>query len=140
MSKIKAEDKTVDMFTGKTKEEVANETERIKQGLDLVEQPKATGPVTIESAVDRNRASAFVGQEWTTLLFGHPRSEEHEFRVSLKDGMAYLEKTAAGPGTNGAWSYAGIMLPEGDLPRMAAVIVRATRAYLQRKGSSGKEM
>src|SRR5688500_13369080 len=114
-SKKSASDRTVDMFSGKTQEELNNEAERIKQGLDVVEQPKR--PVTIEEAADKWRANAFVTQEWCSLLFGNPKAEEHQFRVTVKDGMAYLEKTAYGPGSNGAWSYASIMLPEGDLPR-----------------------
>ncbi len=132
MSKPKASDRTVDLFSGKTKEEENNEAERIKQGLDNVEQSKA-GPVTIESNADRYRASAFSGQEWTSLLFGHPKAQEHEYRVSVKDGYAYLEKTAATPATNGAYHYAGVMVPEGDLPRLATVIVAAARAYIAKK-------
>lgn len=127
----KAADRTVDMFSGKTQEEVTNEAERIKQGLDILEQPKE--PVTIEQAADKWRAAAFQGQEWSTKLFGKKEAQEHQYRVSLVAGHVYLEKTGASKGSNGAFSYAGLMFPEGDLPSLARVLVAATKEYLKRE-------
>lgn len=124
-----AADRTIDIFSGRTKEEEANEAERIQQGLDIVAQERGPG-LTIEQAADKWRANAFVGQEWSTKNFGSPSSDSNEYRTTLKSGMLYLEKTAANPGTRGAFSYAGLMFPEEDAPKLATAIVAAAKAYL----------
>jgi hypothetical protein len=130
MSSKKAADRTISFLDGKTDEERQREVERIKQGLDIVEQPKE--PVTIEQSADRWRSTAFAGQEFLTNAFGDPGATESQYRVTLKNGMCYLESCGVNPKSNGAYSYAGVMIPEKDLPRYAQVIVMATRAFLKR--------
>lgn len=126
----KAKDRTVGLFDGKTDKEKADEAERIKQGLDNVEQPKATSP-KIEDNVDRWRASAFAGREHVSKFFGLETAHENQYRVSVRDGVGYLEKT--GNNDAGAYSYAGVFFPEGDLPTIARVFVDAAKAYLKEK-------
>lgn len=126
----KAKDRTVDMFSGKTPEEELNEAERIKQGLDNVEQPKESNPA-IEANVDRWRASAFAGREFVSKHFGLESAQENQYRWSIDKGVAYLEKTATGG--SGAYSYAGVFLPEGDLPTIARVTVDAAKDYIKRQ-------
>lgn len=130
MSKPKASDRTVDMFSGTTPEEDKNEAERIQQGLDNVEQPKDANPA-IEANVDRWRASAFAGREFVSKHFGLEQAQENQYRISVENGVIYLEKTATGG--SGAYSYAGVFLPEGDLPVLARLFVDAAKDYMKRK-------
>lgn len=125
-----AADRTIDIFTNKTKaeiEEAANEDIRLEPKL----------PETIEEASERWRRVAFQGAEWTTKLFGRPEATENQYRGTVKSGYFYLEKTGNGrtiSSTGGnAYSYAGVMFPEEDLPKLATVIVGAARDYLNRK-------
>lgn len=131
MSKKKpdAGDRTVDMFSGKTPEEENHEAERIQQGLDNVEQPKDASP-RIEDNVDRWRAQAFEGREFVSSHFGEEGANENSYRISLRNGVGYLEKV--GNNQAGAYSYAGLFFPEGDVVTMAKVWVDAARDYLKR--------
>lgn len=129
MSKTKASDRTISLLDGKTDKEKADEAERIKQGLDNVEQSKVGDP-TIESNVDRWRSQAFSGREVVSKHFGLEEAGDNQYRISMKDGAAYLEKT--GNNKAGAYSYAGVFFPEGDLPVIARVIVDAAKDYMRR--------
>lgn len=129
MKKPKAADRTVSFLDGKTEEEKANEAERIKQGLDNVEQPKEA--VTIERSVDRWRDQAFQGQEHVSGAFGDENAEENQYRCSIKGNHFYLEKT--GNNDRGAYSYAGVMFPIWDLLKVARVFVAAAREHVKVK-------
>lgn len=117
--------RTIDLFTGKTAQEQADEAERIRTGSDLSDTEKSRE--TIEEASQRWREAAFIGQEWTSQHFGKPDHEGREYRVSIRAGWVYLEQT---DNTGmGAYHYGGLMLPESALPKLATVIVEAARAY-----------
>lgn len=118
--------RTIDMFTGKSGQEVADEAERIRQGLDNLEHTKERG--TIAEAANESRERAFQGQDWTSKHFGRDDAEDNQYRTSLKNGYLYLEKMGAN--RSGPFSYAGIMFPEQDAPKMATVLVAAAKAYL----------
>jgi hypothetical protein len=124
-----AADRTIDIFTGKSNHDA------LEVAIEDVEEQDSKivrSSETIEQAADRWRNQAFTGQEWTTLLFGKAEAGENQYRTSIRDGYCYLEKqgyTKVGR----AYSYAGVMFPEDDLPRLARVMVDAAKAYLDRK-------
>lgn len=128
--KPKASDRTVGLFDGKTDKEKADEAERIQQGLDNVDNSKVGSP-KIEDNVDRWRASAFEGREAVSKHFGDESAGENQYRLSWRGPVAYLEKT--GNNDAGAYSYAGMFFPEGDMEAVARVFVEAFRAKAKGK-------
>ncbi len=122
-SKPTAAERTVDLFTGKSKVEAQDEALRISTDADVSETAKSKE--TIEEASQRWREAAFVGQEWTTQHFGRPESKGRQYRLTLRNGWAYLEQTDSEG--KGAYHYGGIMFPEYALPLLADVIVPAAR-------------
>jgi len=121
MPKLKAADRTIDIFTGKTKEETILAAQE-----DIQEAPRE--PFTgIDGEVDRWRESAFKGQQWTTDVFyngdsaaNQKSSSNHGYRLTFRGGWLYLEKVT-NPGD--ASAYAGLMLPEIDLEKLAGAFV-----------------
>lgn len=123
-----APDRTIDIFSGKTKEEERLEAERIRDGLDNLAETKEY--VSLEESADRCRERAFEMQQWVSDNFGKPEAEDNQYRVSIKGGHFYLDATKNNKA--GAYAYSGFMFPVEDLPKLASVIVQATRAYLQK--------
>lgn len=121
-----APDRTVDMFSGKTREQETEEAERIQAGLDVAAEAKEKG-LTIEQAADKYRANAFTLAEFTSGAFGDEAAAESQYRVTRKNGWLYLERTGVARGGVGAYSYAGLMFPEGELEKLARVFVAAVR-------------
>jgi hypothetical protein len=134
--KPSAASRTLDIFSGKTKQEEQDEALRVRTNADVRESEKSKE--TIEEAADRWRAAAFVGQEWTCQHFGKPDHSGRKYRLSLKDGWLYLEwQDTADKGKN-AYHYGGLMLPEEAVVELANVIVQAAREYKSRiQGSKG---
>lgn len=122
-----AEERTVDMFTGKSREDEKNEAQHLIDDRDLGESTREKVE-TIEQAADSRRETAFQGQQWTTKHFGIPDAQGRQFRVSIRQGWCYLEQTDGNGG--GAYHYAGVMFPEYSLPRLCDCLVPAARAYL----------
>lgn len=129
--KPSASDRTVGMFDGKTDQEKLDEAERIRQGLDNVEQSKASSD-TLEQSADRWRAEAFKGREHVSRFFGLESPHENQYRLSSRDGSLYLEKLGYTDKTDKAYSYAGVFFPEGDIVALAKLFVAHAREYLKK--------
>lgn len=128
-SKPSAADRTVDLFSGKTKLEETHEAEPVETG-DTQETREAADP-TIEANVDRWRDKAFEVQEWSTRLFGHPENPGSQWRMTKKaiGGRQYYLLERVWSAGKSAASYASFMfLDEGDsLYGLADVVVKAAR-------------
>lgn len=118
---VKAADRTIDIFTGKTKEETIFAAQ---EDLQDVHREPFTG---IEGESDRWRDSAFTGQQWTTDVFYNGDAKANQlacsnsgYRMTKRGGWIYLERIA-NPGN--ASSYAGVMFPEVDLDKLAGAFV-----------------
>ncbi len=117
--KPKASDRTVDMFTGKTKaEELAAAIE------DIYENPKSAE--TIPEAAERWRANAFFTQQHISKHFEDSEYVGGKYRLTEDDKWMYLERY----GTNKPGSvatYTGLMFPKSDIGELTGVFVKAYR-------------
>lgn len=134
LSKPSAADRTVDMFSGKTPVEVAEEAKRIAEDADVVEAELAKGEAKpMEEEADRWRSSAFQSQEWLSKHFPINRNGERasQFRISYgkvgDQGWYYLEELHSYSGKTVS-SYKGLMCREEDLFALTETIVAAARA------------
>ncbi len=132
--KFRAEDRTVDMFSGSTREEEA------RAAIEEVPQEQRQEYRGIEGEEDRWADSAFRGQEWTTKLF-YTSSEQHQtacaasaFRLTMKGGWMYLEKKEGQQ--DKAFHYAGVMFTETDLWLLTQTLVKKAWAKDQEKTKS----
>jgi hypothetical protein len=128
MKKPRAADRTVDMFTGKSKLDEVQAAATHEADVVQAERAPFTG---VESEVDRWRETAFRGQEMTTEAFhGGDRAKHLEsakmtgYRVSMRDEWLYLEATY-GAGT--AARYQGLVATYDDLWLLLAALVRFGR-------------
>lgn len=125
--KSKASDRTVGLFTGQTNEEVA------KAAVEEV-APEAPREAFegIEGELERYRAQAFQGQEWTTGVFYAGDAQKNQeamstsgYRLSLKGGWMYLEAVNRLDPKSSVYSYAGVMFAQSDLPHVAKACLKA---------------
>lgn len=126
--------RTVDLFTGKTNVEAAEEAERIANNADIKEDRHKTSE-PMEVSAERWREKAFECQEWSSKLFPLDPSgtEPYQFRITRRqlstgDRMLYVERLHVGgePGS-GVSSYAGLMIHESSFLQFAQVVVEAAR-------------
>ncbi len=128
--KPSAADRTVNMFTGQAPID--------ERPVEVIEDDPHQGErVPLEQDVDRLRAQAFQGQEWTTKAFGMHEAPANEFRVSLKGAHYYVETLAKTPGTPNAYGYTGVMVHERDLYNFVTVLVQAVRAKQSKEQKHG---
>lgn len=126
MDKPKAKDRTVDLFSGKTKLE--EQQAAIEEVQDAPREP-FTG---IEGEVGRWRESAYTGQEWVTESFYAGDQERHRdgcsyngYRLTDRKGWLYLETVGRTGASETAYRYSGIMFPTIDLMKVLEAFVRA---------------
>lgn len=70
---------------------------------------------------DRLREHAFKVQEWTSQSFGIRLGPVNQYRITLKNGMYYLESISDA-------RYCGLMIPEQDLYSLTNTLVAASKA------------
>lgn len=126
ISKPTASDRTVDMFTGTTA------VDKAAAAIEEVENDKRAAFEPIEKSVDRYRAGAFQGQEWTSRWFpvdgtGVVAPDRTSFRWTQSGGFMYLEQVRNGK--NGvAFHYAGVMFPCNDWNELVDATSKAHKA------------
>ena len=119
--KPSAADRTVDMFTGSTNVEAAQQS-------DVQEASKDAEP-SIEANMDRYRDQAFYFQELVSKNFGEPQDKE-TFRLTLKGGHMFLEKKQNGAGE--AYHWSGFMFRVSSLEELTTLFVQALRNQRER--------
>jgi len=117
-----AADRTVDMFTGKTK------VEAVSAAVEAVQDTEKGERVSMEADADRMREQAFRVQEWSTKNFGRPEAEGNTYRLTRSGEHYYLEILSKRPGGKEAYAYHGNMFHERDLFAIANVFVEAAKA------------
>lgn len=135
MAKPKAADRTVDMFSGKTKEEeIQAATE------DVQDAPRAPFE-GILGEVDRWRENAFQGQQWTQDVFfdGDPEKAQKSsscdgYRLSSYGSYLYLESVRTEAPGKEVRSYAGFMFPKCDVSKLLKSWLQAAW-YLDKEGA-----
>lgn len=118
----KAKDRTVDMFTGQTNVEAAQD--------DNAELPKEAAPGIEAGGEDRWRDVAFVSKDWTTTAFyGGDECKQvrdttsSEFRLTVRGKWMLLErKDYIG---KSPFHYAGVMFTKDDLFKLTEVLAKA---------------
>jgi hypothetical protein len=126
--KPSAAERTVDMFSGKTKlEEVPVATE------DVTETHK--GSETIEEAADRWRDRALELVEHFSKTFGEVL-EGGSYRLSAKNGTLFLEQYRHS-GSKSAYGWTGVSFPEADLYEITNVFVKAAKAKKEANEKQG---
>ncbi len=129
--KPSAADRTVSLFG-------AQPTTIDERPIEIVEDDAKAERIPMELEVDRFRASAFQGQEWTTSAFGSFDAPGNEYRVSHKGSFYYLETLAKEPGGKTSYGYVGLMVHDRDLFALTATLVQAVRDKQKREPNDGK--
>lgn len=122
-----AADRTVDMFTGKTKLDEAAVGETSLNGADLDKVEKAEGSPAIEDNCDRWRSKALEVQECLDLVI-NTASLEHQgapvrFRLTARGDLFCLERMEGQP----PWSYLGITLRRSQLRPLTEALVKVCK-------------
>ncbi len=128
--KPSAADRTVDMSAAP---KAMDERE-----IEVVEGEQKAERVPMELEVDRYRAQAFLGQEWTTSAFGHLDAPGNEYRVSRRGEHYYVESLAKESAAKTAYCYAGVMVHQRDLLALTAVLVQAVRDKQKKDADASK--
>lgn len=100
----------------------------VERPVEVVEEAKEEGRVTVEEDADRMREKAFAGQEWASKYFGSTEAPGNEYRMSLHGDHYYLETILKETGKPLAYGYTGLMVHKRDLLEMTKVCVAAVRA------------
>ncbi len=131
--KPSAADRTVDMFSATPAPRPIDERE-----VEVIVSDEKAERVPMELEVDRYRAQAFLGQEWTTAAFGSLDAPGNEYRVSRKGAHYYVETLAKAPGAPGgqAYGYTGVMVHDRDLFALTTVLVQAVRDKQKREADA----
>lgn len=116
--KPSAADRTIDMFASPA----------VERPIEVVEEAKEDGRVTVEEDADRMREKAFAGQEWASKYFGDREAPGNEYRMSRHGDHYYLETILKELGKPLAYGYTGVMVHKRDLMEMTKVCVAAVRA------------
>lgn len=118
--KPSAADRTVSMFG-------AQPTTIDERPIEVIEEEGHEGErIPMELEVDKFRAQAFQGQEWTTAAFGHLDAPGNEYRVSHKGTFYYVETLGKEAGASCS-RYVGLMVHDRDLYALTTVLVQAVR-------------
>jgi len=118
-SKPKAEDRTVDMFTGKTK------LDEQKVASEVVEETYK-GSETIETAAERWRATAIFTAELFSKHYNDSVPGTDKYRLTIKGEHMFLEKFSLGKDGQ-AYHWAGLMFDKKNLFEITSVFVRASK-------------
>lgn len=114
--KPKAEDRTIDLFSGKTRqEEVSTE--------DAVEAHKT--PETVEEQAERLREKAFETAEHLSKHWGQA-IDGGTYRLTTRGQFMLLEQFKHN-GHPAAYGYTGVMFPISDLYELTGVLVKAAK-------------
>ncbi len=98
----------------------------------IAPEVKEGARVPLEADVDRLRANAFKGQEWTDKYFGQTVAGGNTYRLSLKDNHYYLERLSKN-GQGGIYAYTGVTLPADDLFGVTNLMVQAAKAKKEKE-------
>lgn len=129
MAKPKAEDRTIDIFSGKTA------MEEKSAACEVIEEaPK--GSETIEQAAERWRATAFWGSEHFSKSWPDRPREKGVYRLTEKDGNLFLEQFVNGTSGN-AYKWAGVMFSTSDLYEITSVFVKASKDKQLKESKGG---
>jgi hypothetical protein len=131
--KSNATDRTVDIFSGKSREDEAQaEAEDVKEAPRLSEN--------IEQAADRWRANAMFTAEHFSKHYDSSEPEIETFRLTSKDGNMFLEKFSSDK-KGKAYHWSGVMFREDSLYELTNVFVKAAKSKRDRErlGISGEE-
>lgn len=116
--KSKAEDRTVDMFSGKTRvEEIQVAQEDVQDGHKAFE--------SIEQQAERLREKAFEFAEHLSKNWGQFIDGE-TFRLTTRGEHMYLEQFRHN-GQKDAYGYAGVMFPTKSLYELTGLFVKASK-------------
>lgn len=122
-----AADRTVDMFTGKTKLDEAAIGETSLNGADLEKVEKAEGSPAIEDNCDRWRSKALEVEECLDTVINPASTESMDapvrFRLTSKGDLFYLERMEGQP----PWSYLGITLRRSQLRPLTEALVKVCK-------------
>lgn len=129
VTKPSAASRTVDMFTGTT------QMEAYQAAVEEVKDEPRGPALSIEESADRYRASAFVGQEWSSKYWPPDApigTEKASFRWSRKGDFIYLEQVRSGKDGR-AYHYAGVMFPVSDWEELIEATSAAHKVVGNRK-------
>lgn len=124
-----AADRTVDMFTGKTKLDEAAVGETSLNGADLDKVEKAEGSPAIEDNCDRWRSKALEVQECLDMTIGSKTGTVStetvtvRFRLTARGDLFCLERMEGQP----PWSYLGITLRRSQLRPLTEALVKVCK-------------
>lgn len=130
--KPSAVDRTVNLFGTPLPTTI---DERPIEILEKEDEKAERAPMELE--VDKYRAQAFLGQEWTTKAFGSLDAPGNEYRVSHKGSHYYVETLGKEPGASCS-RYVGLMVHERDLYAITATLVQAVRDKQKRESDASK--
>lgn len=116
--KPSAADRTVDMFTGSTNVEAAEQS-------DVKDEVKEANP-SVEANMDRYRTNAFEYQETLSKHFMDHSEGKDTFRLTEKGPHMLLEKKSHGAGE--AYGWTGVMFRSDSLEEITKTFVEAYRA------------
>ena len=135
----KAEDKTIDMFSGVTR------LEEIQAAIEDV-QVTEKGFKPMSEMVEAWRNQAFEGQEWTSRNFYNGSAQQHQehssvstglnqgttsavsaFRLSKSNSWMYLESMRSKNAGESWYGYTGLMFPELDFWALVDVFLRSAK-------------
>jgi hypothetical protein len=119
MGKPSAADRTVDMFTGSTNVEAAEQS-------DVQDEKREPCP-PIEVSAERWRNQAMSVQEHVSKHFNDGEPGRAVFRLTNKDNMMFLEQFRHGKDGK-AFHWSGVMFHKDDLYELTNVFVRASKA------------
>ncbi len=140
LQKPSAEERTVDMFTGTSRLEVATKEHAV--ATEEIANETRSQAKTIEESVDAWRNTAFQGQEFVCKTFYQNDLQKcldnnsitleepvNGYRVSTDGNWVYLESLRRRGGDKKAYHYAGLMIPVRDLKQVATVLTEASDKY-----------
>lgn len=138
-SKPSAQDRTVDLFSGKSTVDLAAEAERCAANEDVQDPVKDREEKTPIEEANANRDHVLKVTDWTTDTFPLAPEEGVAWRITHKrtkepwKSYYLLEKVTSDGKAIAAWS--GMVIPEHDIYGLADVVVKAAR---ERKAREGK--
>lgn len=138
--KSPAADRTVDMFSGLTREQEAKEAvHNAKEAIQAEDiQGETSKPAeTIEQAADRWRDNAFAVTEHVSKSFGKGMVNQGVYRLTARNGWLFLEQQRLGK-DGMAFHWAGIMFPGSDLYELTSVFVKAAKERKSREAMSAE--
>jgi len=133
MAKSNASSRTVDMFSGLTRQQVEAEQKALAEE-DAVEAHKQAE--SIEQAAERWRANAFFTQEHLSKHFNDGEPGTAVYRLTEKDGWQFLEQFRLGKDGK-AYGWTGLMFKDSDLYEITNVFVKASKAKKAREDGTG---